>query len=165
MSIEDRQSEIISAYNALCIATMIYPPFDISDDYHQSMLQLLSDFANAYEDNEETSEQEQNCLDEMSYLCKELMEEFVSCLQNGHDVYSYDIVFKDDHSKEIVHFLQDTCMKYEIYEIVLTSLCTSDPLSFDCLNDWYIEVLDIQDCRLTSINIVLDDGTHLTNQV
>ena len=165
MSIEDRQSEIVGTYNALCIISMIYPPFDISDDYHQSMLQLLNDFSNAYEENEETSELEQDCLDEMNYICEEIIEELLSCLQLGQDVYRYDTVFQYVHGKEIVHFLQDTCKEHEIYEIVLTSWCTSDPLSFYCLNDWYVEVRDVQDCRLTSINVVLDDGTHLTHNV
>lgn len=155
MSIEDRQADVVGLYHGLCYLSIVYPAFKIEQEVFEEMTRLMDKFSEAYEDNEECSEQETECLSEAEYLCMELIEDFLALLSEDESPQWYEEWCDTDTIGLMCSMWEDVRqLTYnEVHSLYIDFEAVVEPLHFSQFEEFKQHVKDF---NINFIRIVTD---------
>lgn len=159
MSIEDRQSELCGGYTGLCLLSVLYPAFKITEDTHSEVKRLFDKFAEYYDENEDTSEEEWECLGEIEDICYDLYEEFMTvfCQSDPQFCQTSNMSASVDLLKRLWSELNDLNFEYsDVEEIFMDWDACLDPLQYDSIDDFVSDANNEEILYLNFIRVVTD---------
>lgn len=157
MSIEDRQADVVGLYHGLCYLSIVYPAFKIEQEVFEEMTRLMDKFSEAYEDNEECSEQETDCLSDAEYLCMELTEEFLALLSEDESPQWYE-EWCDPNTIDLMRSMWEDVrkLKYtEVHSLYIDLDALVEPLQFSIFEEFKQHLTD-DGFNINFIRIVTD---------